>query len=309
MTVVPLYRDGIANGSGLNDPQFQDDIDAVLRNGTLRVSLERLQMGIDDPRLDRSHLRVLNCLTRHLNSELAVCWPDRAEIAKRARIEEKSVHNLLYQLRTWGYVSWERRPTPSQNGRVLLHYTFPIARHPTEQIQEEIEKAIAVIREKLDRPARPSRHARPSGPATARPNGSSNLSMEPEEREGSARDPVVVDDQTITGPGFVLSLPAIDMAAAMVPMEPARARQIALMNAHDWAARNFVPKHPMALLQTFITGDKNRSDVHQARKDAAGGRASAAKPKYLTPSEQAAIGDEVLEWAIRNQGKTLEFPQ
>ena len=78
-------------------------------------SLESLQRGIPDDRLDRGHLKVLNYLCKCLNGLTMTAWPSRARIAAEVGMDEKSACNKLYELRRWGYVTWERQPDPSRS--------------------------------------------------------------------------------------------------------------------------------------------------------------------------------------------------
>lgn len=76
---------------------------------------------------------------------------------------------------------------------------------------------------------------------------------------------VIVNGEAIYGPGFILPYAAIDMAAAMLPMEAARARQIAEICAQDWTANKTVPQNPMAMVRSAITNDHRQNEIHGVR--------------------------------------------
>ncbi|MFM9850028.1 MAG: hypothetical protein ACKVP3_23085 [Hyphomicrobiaceae bacterium] len=168
----------VPNSGHNGPPTFQDDIDAVLQRGTLRVSLERLRMAIRDRRLIRGHLLVVDSLIEDLNSESGVAWPSRKTLAQFTGLSEKSVGNLLFDLRNFGYVSWEKRPNPYGKGRPLLHYTFPIRSRSLEELQAAIQVSLDRLKST----------ARPWGRSTAQPAGQFKASTAQPVRQSAASD-------------------------------------------------------------------------------------------------------------------------
>jgi hypothetical protein len=121
-----------------NAPNFKNDADAVVRLGAVVTSFRRLGLAIRDPRCDRPHLRVLYYFMERLNRTTGTAFPDRQNVAADEGLSVKTVENVLYDLRKWGHINWERRAAPSLHKGRLLHYTLPVNRWTEAQITEAI---------------------------------------------------------------------------------------------------------------------------------------------------------------------------
>src|SRR5262249_2770069 len=104
-------------------------------------------------RCHRSHLRVLYNLMERLNKGTGTAFPNRRVIGEEEELDYKTVKNVLYDLRNWGYIDWERRAAPDLHDGRLLHYTLPVARW------SEAEIATAIIEFRESKSARPSGHS------------------------------------------------------------------------------------------------------------------------------------------------------
>jgi len=160
-----------------NTGTFDDDIAAVLKEGTLVVSFQRACDALRDRRLEFSQRAVLAELLECMNRDTGTAWPSRQTIAERIGAPVKTVMNALYALKRLGYIDWERRPL-NPGERSLTQYVVPAARFDRESLQLEITKAITELRQqKSARPAGQSEVPGPPGmPAipgknTARPAG------------------------------------------------------------------------------------------------------------------------------------------
>lgn len=146
-----------------NTATFDDDIAAVLREGTLVVSFQRACDALRDRRLEYSQRAVLAELLECMNRDTGTAWPSRQTIAERIGAPVKTVMNALYALKRLGYVDWERRPI-QPGERALTQYVVPAARMDRETLQNEIAKAIAEMRhQKSARPAGQSEVPAPPG--------------------------------------------------------------------------------------------------------------------------------------------------
>lgn len=74
-----------------------------------------------------------------------------------------------------------------------------------------------------------------------------------------------VTQDSISGPGFVIDLKAVEMTATLAMCDPERARLIAEICARDWLANGQKPSSPMAVIKGAIIGDKNRGQQHDLR--------------------------------------------
>jgi biotin operon repressor len=106
---------------------FDDDAEMTLTQGLVLVSFKRIGIAIDDTeRCKRPHLRVLHLLMRNLHHATGTAFCSRRFIAEDLDLSEKTVENVLYDLRQWGYIDWQRRAAPELHpGRRLLHYVQP----------------------------------------------------------------------------------------------------------------------------------------------------------------------------------------
>jgi hypothetical protein len=132
--------------------KFQDSVDKVLRAGPLITSWRLVGLAIRDPRVQRPHLRILYNILDRINKTTGTAFPGRHQLAEEERLEYKSVENLLYELRGWGYIDWEKRAEPEFHRGRLHHYTVPIAHWPLERLRD-------AIRVELEK----AKNARPSG--------------------------------------------------------------------------------------------------------------------------------------------------
>jgi hypothetical protein len=141
---------------------FDDDAEMTLTQGLVCVSFRRIGIAIDDTeRCKRPHLRVLHCLMRNLHHATGTAFCSRRFIAEELDLSEKTVENVLYDLRQWGYIDWERRAAPELHpGRRLLHYVQPVCRWS----EEDITKAIRALQGAAEVPSG-------TGTKTPRPNG------------------------------------------------------------------------------------------------------------------------------------------
>lgn len=80
---------------------------------------------------------------------------------------------------------------------------------------------------------------------------------------------IQVGDSVIRGPGFTLSLAAIDMAASLIGMPAERARKIAEICAHDWVANGQKPQHPMAMVKAALKSEFNSAQIQEVRLEKA----------------------------------------
>jgi hypothetical protein len=194
-------------GAGHNQPPsdaprtFQDDANAVAKFGTIVTSFKRLGLAIRDPRCHKPHLRVLYRFMESLNRTTGTGFPDRRTVAEDEGLDVHTVENVLYDLRKWGHIDWEKRADPRHKGR-LLHYTLPV----TRWTEKDIAQAVYALREStrpngysksppqqvLEVPAptgTSKQSTRPGVEKSTRPSVCSNLPTEPEERKGGADAP------------------------------------------------------------------------------------------------------------------------
>jgi DNA-binding transcriptional regulator YhcF (GntR family) len=123
----------------------KDDADAVVRLGPVIVSFRRIGFAIHDPRIKRHHLRVLYRYMERLNQGTGTAFPGRRKTAEELGVQVEVVENALYELRKWGYITWEKRAEPTLHKGRLLHYTLPVLRWTEEQLTQ----AIRELRSKL----------------------------------------------------------------------------------------------------------------------------------------------------------------
>lgn len=116
---------------------FDDHLRAIEREGAIVVLYSRARSALRDQRLERSHRLVYAEMLERINSVTGFCFPSRQTIAERTGLALRVVENALYELRSWGYIDWERRLT-EHGSRRLLHYTVPAARIDYNTLQEEI---------------------------------------------------------------------------------------------------------------------------------------------------------------------------
>jgi hypothetical protein len=121
------------------------------------------------------------------------------------------------------------------------------------------------------------------------PQESNNRTTTPTTEEPALADAVVVNCSAIYGPGFTLDFGAIDMAAQLGGMPPARARMIAEVMARDWAANGTKPQAPMAMVRKAIASDVNSGQVQEVRKgNVSAGSPAAARKRVLDHAAELA---------------------
>jgi len=132
---------GVGHNSRMQiEPSFQTDADTIVRVGSIVTSWKRLGVAIRDPRCKRPHLRVAFNLMDKLNGATGTAFPSRRAVAQEEELSEKTVENVLYDLRNWGYIDWERRAVPELHKGRLLHYTVPVTRWSEADITNAILK-------------------------------------------------------------------------------------------------------------------------------------------------------------------------
>jgi hypothetical protein len=134
----------------LRPATFDDDAEMTLTQGLILVSLRRIGIALEDTkRCDRTHLRVLYHLMRHLNHTTGTAFCGRTSIAQELALSEKTIENVLYDLRRWGYIDWQRRAAPDLHPGRLLHYVLPICRYSEDDIAAAIEALRAAVEQKV----------------------------------------------------------------------------------------------------------------------------------------------------------------
>ena len=84
------------------------------------MSVKIMAMVWEEMPLQQGHLLVALALADNCNDH-GVCWPGVPLIARKSRLTERRVQQILADLRDWGYLSIERRPNKSNVYRVLLY--------------------------------------------------------------------------------------------------------------------------------------------------------------------------------------------
>ena len=126
---------------GHNQPSFEDIVQENLERGILLSIKNTIIAAIDDPRLDRRHLRVLALVIEHMNGTNGMAYPGRKKLASdsgsygREPYTEGTIAVTIAELVQWGYLVSEKRG-PQGGGRALSHYT--IRKPSTEDLQAEI---------------------------------------------------------------------------------------------------------------------------------------------------------------------------
>jgi len=107
-----------------------------------------------------------------------------------------------------------------------------------------------------------------------------------------ASETIVVNCETIRGPGFVVSLRAVEMEAALrsLPKEFARAKAEAM--ARQWAASGSVPKSPDATIARALREEANDRAVHGTRLNRAAKSHGPADELGLSEADRKALGPE-----------------
>lgn len=104
---------------------------------------ELLVTAIHDSRLERSHLRIIAAFAQLMVDTDLRAWPERGTLAAMTALSPKTVSNLIYELRQFGYLIAERQPVPEADDRCLMVYTFGNIDH------EEIRRQIGRVTRRL----------------------------------------------------------------------------------------------------------------------------------------------------------------
>lgn len=128
----------------LQKPTLNDAASANIETGVLLLCRELLVTAIGDKRLDRTHLKVLAFIAKHINGKTAKAWPGRQAIAAHLGVEVVTVSNKLRELRLWGYLIADRERVAEAGNRSLMVYTFGNVDHDT--IRREINAYIDRIK-------------------------------------------------------------------------------------------------------------------------------------------------------------------
>jgi hypothetical protein len=116
---------------------------------------------------------------------------------------------------------------------------------------------------------------------------------------GQDPDPILVNCNTISGPGFVISLGAVDMEASLrgLPVEFARKKAEAM--ARQWAATGKPPHSPDATIARALREEANATAVQGVRLEKVKGKPSRADPeaerKMAAAFDRARLADEEIE--------------
>jgi hypothetical protein len=223
-------------GAGHNNPPsehptFKDNADAVARRGPIVVAFERLGLALRDPRCQRPHLRVLYHLMERLNRKIGTAFPNRRGIGEKEELEFKTVENVLYDLRKWGYIDWERRAESELHKGRLLHYTLPVARWSVEEITEAIVKW---------RQERDAKSTRPSGDSEHPPRGGQKVPVP----EGTpSKVPAPAGEKVPVRTGEKVPAPAGDSNLVREPVEGTgrkkkKGQHVSLRETCNYASRS-----------------------------------------------------------------------
>lgn len=155
-----------------NPPTFDDDIAAVLAQGTMRVAWDRVKVAIHDPRLLRQHLKVLIELLDCMNSRAGTAWPSRETLAERCGLNVRTIQNALYDLRKLNYIAWQKRTV---EGKRLTHYTTPLGVADHDYLRAQLDAYLhSLTGNKTAQPAvqkvtQPVMHTQPAVQKPAQP--------------------------------------------------------------------------------------------------------------------------------------------
>lgn len=115
-----------------------------VETGVLLLAKEYLVKAIQDPELDRTHLRILAEMIGFMNRQTAKAWPNRCTIALALDLAPVTVSNRLRELRKRGYLVAERERVPEAGNRSLMVYTFGNIDH--DGMRREISDYVDAIR-------------------------------------------------------------------------------------------------------------------------------------------------------------------
>lgn len=247
--VVPFRQPEMTTDGRNNPPGFDDDVAAVLEQGTLRVAWDRVKAAIHDQRLVRQHLKVLAELLECFNSKTGMAWPSRETIAERCGLNVRTVQNCLYDLRKLHYVAWEKRP--AENGKRLVHYTVPLARADADFLRKELEYYIAnLARPTVQKNCTPGsakaanarsamqNSARPTVQKTARPTVQQELTNKPtKEKKVKSASPSAQPRGSRLSPEWVLPRTWGEWALEQFDVSPDQIRRQAQTFKDYWLAK------------------------------------------------------------------------
>ena len=121
-----------------NLPQFEDDASAV-RDDLYRAISDALRLAIRDPKLQRHDLRVLAAVSERTSDSTGTSWIGRSRIATQEGMQEKTVENSLFKLRSRGFLRWEKRSSPENHDGRLFHYVLRTSRLTRDVIRAQLE--------------------------------------------------------------------------------------------------------------------------------------------------------------------------
>ena len=84
------------------------------------MSVKIMAIVWEEMALSQGHLLVALALADNANDH-GNCWPGVPLIAKKSRLTERRVQQVLADLKDWGYISIERRPNKSNIYQFLLY--------------------------------------------------------------------------------------------------------------------------------------------------------------------------------------------
>jgi hypothetical protein len=108
-------------------PTFQANADELIRVGRVVTSFRRIGLAIRDKRCQRHHLIVLYAMMERLNERSGTAFPSRQIIGKQEGLSDKTVENVLYDLRNWGHIDWERRADANASAERALRRASEMA--------------------------------------------------------------------------------------------------------------------------------------------------------------------------------------
>jgi len=138
--IANLFDKAPRSAIELRKATFDDDAEMSLSEGLVLISFKRIGIALEDVRCKRPHLRVLHYLMRHLNHTTGTSYCSRRTVAQDLDLSEKTIENVLYDLRQWGHIDWQRRAAPNLHAGRLLHYVLPVCRWSEDEISSAIQK-------------------------------------------------------------------------------------------------------------------------------------------------------------------------
>ena len=138
-------------------PSFDEAVKESLERGVVVLRVEMLEHALTDPRLNYRHRVVLAELSRMMNNQTGMAFPGHKLLAERASkflgevYAERTIANVITDLKCWGYLLQERR-APVGGGRALSHYAIRAIQ--TELFEQAIIAHLAQRKSRSDVTAR-----------------------------------------------------------------------------------------------------------------------------------------------------------